>query len=140
MAVSCGVSSGAGVNAPPASYTIGGKQYIVVAAGGNVQIDAKRGNSILLSRCQTRGCGSHLRGDAVAGGARIGAGRIRPGARGDSDLRCLSRRKRASKLPENPILAGQQYYYLYLQLKDFKSARARARSWRRSSSLCSPSR
>ena len=25
------------------------------------------------------------------------------------------------KVPENPILAGQQYYYLYLQLKDFKS-------------------
>jgi alcohol dehydrogenase (cytochrome c) len=38
---------GAGVNAPPASYTLGGKQYIVVAAGGNVQIDAKRGNSII---------------------------------------------------------------------------------------------
>jgi alcohol dehydrogenase (cytochrome c) len=38
---------GAGVNAPPASYTVGGKQYIVVAAGGNVQIDAKRGNSIV---------------------------------------------------------------------------------------------
>jgi len=38
---------GAGVNAPPASYTVDGKQYIVVAAGGNVQIDAKRGNSIL---------------------------------------------------------------------------------------------
>jgi cytochrome c553 len=27
----------------------------------------------------------------------------------------------ASKVPENPVLAGQQYYYLYLQLKDFKS-------------------
>ena len=27
----------------------------------------------------------------------------------------------ASKIPETPILAGQQYYYLYLQLKDFKS-------------------
>src|SRR5262245_59122719 len=27
----------------------------------------------------------------------------------------------ASTIPENPILAGQQYYYLYLQLKDFKS-------------------
>jgi cytochrome c553 len=27
----------------------------------------------------------------------------------------------ASKIPENPVLAGQQYYYLYLQLKDFKS-------------------
>ncbi len=38
---------GAGVNAPPASYTLGGKQYIVVGAGGNVQIDAKRGNSII---------------------------------------------------------------------------------------------
>ncbi len=37
----------AGVNAPPASYTVGGKQYIVVAAGGNVQLDFKRGNSII---------------------------------------------------------------------------------------------
>jgi cytochrome c553 len=27
----------------------------------------------------------------------------------------------ASQVPENPILAGQQFYYLYLQLKDFKS-------------------
>jgi cytochrome c553 len=27
----------------------------------------------------------------------------------------------ASTLPENPILAGQEYYYLYLQLRDFKS-------------------
>ena len=25
----------------------GGKQYIVVAAGGNVQIDSKRGNNII---------------------------------------------------------------------------------------------
>lgn len=39
--------SGAGVNAPPASYTIGGKQYIAVAAGGNVQLNFKRGNSII---------------------------------------------------------------------------------------------
>lgn len=42
-----GFQCGAGVNAPPASYTLAGKQYIVVAAGGNVQIDAKRGNSII---------------------------------------------------------------------------------------------
>lgn len=27
----------------------------------------------------------------------------------------------ASQMPESPILAGQEYYYLYLQLKDFKS-------------------
>jgi len=39
--------AGAGVNAPPSSYTIGGKQYIAVAAGGNVQLDYKRGNSII---------------------------------------------------------------------------------------------
>ncbi len=37
----------AGVNAPPASYNVGGKQYIVVGAGGNVQLDFKRGNEIL---------------------------------------------------------------------------------------------
>ena len=39
--------AGAGVNAPPSSYTIDGKQYIVVAAGGNVQLDYKRGNNII---------------------------------------------------------------------------------------------
>ncbi len=38
---------GAGVNAPPSSYMAGGKQYIVVAAGGNVQIDSKRGDAII---------------------------------------------------------------------------------------------
>ena len=39
--------AGAGVNAPPSSYTVDGKQYIVVGAGGNTQIDYKRGNSII---------------------------------------------------------------------------------------------
>jgi PQQ-dependent dehydrogenase (methanol/ethanol family) len=39
--------AGAGVNAPPSSYMVGGKQYIAVAAGGNVQVDSRRGNSIL---------------------------------------------------------------------------------------------
>jgi len=39
--------AGAGVNAPPSSYMVGGKQYVVVAAGGNVQVDSKRGNSIV---------------------------------------------------------------------------------------------
>jgi glucose dehydrogenase len=38
---------GAGVNAPPSSYTVDGKQYIVVAAGGNTQLDYKRGNNIV---------------------------------------------------------------------------------------------
>ncbi len=37
----------AGVNAPPASYSVDGEQYIVVGAGGNVQLDYKRGNEII---------------------------------------------------------------------------------------------
>ena len=39
--------AGAGVNAPPAAYTVDGKEYIVVGAGGNTQIDFKRGNNII---------------------------------------------------------------------------------------------
>lgn len=39
--------AGAGVNAPPSSYTVNGKQYVVVAAGGNAQLDYKRGNNII---------------------------------------------------------------------------------------------
>ena len=39
---------GAGVNAPAVSYTVGGKQYVAVAAGGNTQIDFKRGNSVFV--------------------------------------------------------------------------------------------
>jgi len=40
-------SAGAGVNAPPSTYQVGGKQFVVVGAGGNAQIDSKRGNSII---------------------------------------------------------------------------------------------
>ncbi len=39
--------AGAGVNAPPSSYTVEGQQYIVVAAGGNAQLNYKRGNNII---------------------------------------------------------------------------------------------
>jgi PQQ-dependent dehydrogenase (methanol/ethanol family) len=39
--------AGAGVNAPPSSYTVDGKQYIVVGAGGNTQMDYKRGSDIV---------------------------------------------------------------------------------------------
>ncbi|MFA9475891.1 MAG: pyrroloquinoline quinone-dependent dehydrogenase [Filomicrobium sp.] len=39
--------AGAGVNAPPASYSVDGKQYIVVGAGGNTQLNFKRGNNII---------------------------------------------------------------------------------------------
>ncbi len=40
--------TGAGVNAPAVSYTVNGKQYVAVASGGNNQIDAKRGNSVVV--------------------------------------------------------------------------------------------
>ncbi|MCI0681161.1 MAG: PQQ-dependent dehydrogenase, methanol/ethanol family [Gemmataceae bacterium] len=39
--------AGAGVNAPPSSYTVDGQQYVVVAAGGNTQLNYKRGNNII---------------------------------------------------------------------------------------------
>lgn len=39
--------AGAGVNAPPSSYTVDGQQFIVVAAGGNAQLNFKRGNNII---------------------------------------------------------------------------------------------
>jgi alcohol dehydrogenase (cytochrome c) len=39
--------AGAGVNAPPSSYTVDGQQFIVVAAGGNAQLNYKRGNNII---------------------------------------------------------------------------------------------
>jgi len=39
--------AGAGVNAPPSSYSVGGKQYVVVGAGGNTQIDFPRGDAII---------------------------------------------------------------------------------------------
>ena len=39
--------AGAGVNAPPVSYAVDGKQYIAVAAGGNTNLPFKRGNDII---------------------------------------------------------------------------------------------
>jgi PQQ-dependent dehydrogenase (methanol/ethanol family) len=39
--------AGAGVNAPPASYSLDGRQYIVVGAGGNITLNSKRGNDII---------------------------------------------------------------------------------------------
>lgn len=44
----------AGVNAPPASYNVGGTQYIAVAAGGNTQLDYKRGNEIIAFKLKKR--------------------------------------------------------------------------------------
>jgi alcohol dehydrogenase (cytochrome c) len=40
--------AGAGVNSAPMSYTLDGKQYIAVAAGGNFQLNYKLGDSLLV--------------------------------------------------------------------------------------------
>ena len=39
---------GAGANGQPVSYVVNGKQYVAVAAGGNVQLNFKRGNSVFV--------------------------------------------------------------------------------------------
>ncbi len=39
---------GAGVNAPPITYTVDGKQYVAVAAGGNFQLGYPRGDLIAI--------------------------------------------------------------------------------------------
>ena len=39
---------GAGVNAPPISYAVDGKQYVAVAAGGNFQLGYPRGDAIAI--------------------------------------------------------------------------------------------
>jgi glucose dehydrogenase len=39
---------GAGVNAPPVSYAIGGKQYVAVAAGGNAIFGFRPGESLIV--------------------------------------------------------------------------------------------
>jgi alcohol dehydrogenase (cytochrome c) len=41
-------SAPAGVNAPPVSYMVDGRQYVAVAAGGNFQINAPRGDEVLV--------------------------------------------------------------------------------------------
>lgn len=39
---------GAGANAMPVSYAVGGKQYVAMGCGGNNQLDFKRGNSMVV--------------------------------------------------------------------------------------------
>ncbi len=39
---------GAGANAMPVTYMVGGKQYIAMGCGGNTQLDFKRGNSVFV--------------------------------------------------------------------------------------------
>ncbi|HET7234166.1 MAG TPA: PQQ-binding-like beta-propeller repeat protein [Longimicrobium sp.] len=41
-------TAGAGVNAPPITYQVGGTQYVAVAAGGNLPLNSPRGDEVLV--------------------------------------------------------------------------------------------
>ncbi len=45
----------AGVNAPPITYAVGGRQYIAVAAGGNLPLNSARGDELLVFALPTTG-------------------------------------------------------------------------------------
>jgi glucose dehydrogenase len=75
-----------GVNAPPISYAIDGKQYIAVAAGGNYQINAPRSDELLVFSLEG-GAGA-----APGAGAGRGAGRgATTGTRGTASRGTTSR-------------------------------------------------
>ncbi len=61
----------AGVNAPPVSYALDGRQYVAVAAGGSFQINSPRGDELLVFA---------LPRTASASAAATGAGRSPAGA------------------------------------------------------------
>ncbi|HSU96099.1 MAG TPA: hypothetical protein VLI40_02665, partial [Gemmatimonadaceae bacterium] len=45
----------AGVNAPPITYMIAGRQYVAVASGGNLPLDSIRGDELLVFALPTTG-------------------------------------------------------------------------------------
>ena len=62
----------AGVNAPPISYAVDGKQYVAVAAGGNFQINSPRGDELLVFSLDGAGGGAPA-GNATTDTAGRGA-------------------------------------------------------------------
>jgi len=78
----------AGVNAPPISYMEGGKQYVAVAAGGNYQIDAPRGDEVIAFTLGQGGGGAGApttttgaTAPTTTGGGAAGAGTTTTGGR-----------------------------------------------------------
>jgi glucose dehydrogenase len=55
----------AGVNAPPVSYAVQGRQYVAVAAGGNYQINAPRGDEVLAFALDAAGSATDTVPDAA---------------------------------------------------------------------------
>jgi alcohol dehydrogenase (cytochrome c) len=61
----------AGVNAPPVSYMIDGRQFVAVAAGGNFQINAPRGDELLVFALPRPGIDAAFAVPASQGSASI---------------------------------------------------------------------
>ena len=61
-----------GVNAPPISYAVDGKQYVAVAAGGNFQINSPRNDEVLVFSLDGAGAAGAA---GAASGTASGAGR-----------------------------------------------------------------
>jgi len=59
----------AGVNAPPVTYMVDGRQYVAVAAGGNFQINAPRGDEVLVFALPRPGDSTSVAVPASAGSA-----------------------------------------------------------------------
>ena len=55
-----------GVNAPPISYAVNGRQYVAVAAGGNYQINAPRSDEVLAFALEAPGGAGAAAGSAGA--------------------------------------------------------------------------
>ena len=62
----------AGVNAPPVSFAVGGRQFVAVASGGNLQINAPRGDELLVFALPTPAdSGSTVRASRGSAGSSI---------------------------------------------------------------------
>ena len=147
--------AGAGVNAPPSSYMIGDKQYIVVGAGGNTQIDFSAATTSLPSARLSRSVITAAKRDPV-GPASVSSDDLmevnptgvflvswcscsRPDAapanrrsRKRPDLRGCHGENGKPIDKTIPTIWGQQAGYLYIQFATSSAATARTRSCNRS--------
>ncbi len=90
----------AGVNAPAVTYALNGRQYVAVAAGGNLPLNSARGDEVLVFA---------LDGAGASGGPRTGASTGAEGGVGRAaTARAMQDTARGSGEPAvNPVLGGK---------------------------------
>ena len=113
---------GAGVNAPPVSYTVNGKQYIAVAAGGNSQMNLSP-MAAKLSKEDMQDLASYFADQKAAAIAfKPDPARVKLGFAKTEEVICTMRHLGGFKgQNEIPRLANQHYDYPFKQLTDFKA-------------------